>query len=122
MVGKNRVAYNLSKAGSPMIQATYFGGKQICAVKMDSAFKDISFERFGGDCTSGYRMCPEGAAQSSSQICIPKGNFGDKCPITSIHFKRKTDTGTGSFEYISYNDVYEIGVSRQSDGLPVTEF
>ena len=40
--GKNPTQYKLIGQGFPMIQASNLGGKQICAVKMDSSFKDIN--------------------------------------------------------------------------------
>lgn len=89
---------------------------------MDSAFIDINHEIFGGDCKSGYRMCPENSAQTNTQYCIPKGEFGDKCPITAIHFKEKDDAGENSFEYSDFNEAYKIGVSRKIDSYPITEF
>ena len=106
-----------------MVQASNFGGKKICARKMEFAFKDAREANKDGQCTNDQLLCPENPDNASNKfkICIPKS--AGTCPITSIHFKKKSDPNdTPGFEYISFNQLYNLGFSKSFDSHPITEF
>lgn len=60
--GKNNkdnkwIPYELAGTGFPMIQASNFDGKRICARKMKLAFKDVKHVDSNGQCDSGFKAC-----------------------------------------------------------------
>ena len=63
--------------------------------------------------------CPEGSTNGSVKYCVPNT---DVCPLTAIHFKPKTSAAEIGFEYIDFDDTYQIGTSRKMSSLPITEF
>ena len=71
-----------------MVQVSKFGGKRICAKKMNAAFEDVQLVGKLDSCKSGYTKCPEDSS-AKNKICIPSDKSNGKCPINGLHFLEK---------------------------------
>lgn len=123
-MNKKTIYYELVDAGFPMVQASDFGGKRICATKMGMSFADVKKAAYDGSCPDRFTKCDgNGKIAVDNQICIPDFlHKSEGCPITSMQFIESGSDEDQDFTYVDFADGLKLGFSKVSDSLPITDF
>lgn len=82
--------------GFPMIQVSNFGGKRICARKMDYTLKDVMNITATGACKSGFSQC--------QHVCVPEAMAQEGCPVNAIDVIETIQKRKPGFDYIDFFD------------------